>query len=384
MDTPSGFMVDERPPGPEPQGRQRKTNDNRLTALPFPYWRVAAMRALKPPTYIVDRLIPDGALALIFAPSGQYKTMTAIDLVLSLAHKRDFHGLALEPMPIVYVANEDAYGVARQRIVGWLDYYGHDGERVVVIPGDVLLSDPDTPARILATGTEAFPSERFGVVLDTWDKSIGGDPDKTSEVVPAVRRMEEMTKCGVCAFVLTLSHTPWNNPDRSKGSVAFWASQGARIKVERNEETGHGSLEVLHLKNGQANLRLEFEYETHEFGAEGERSTTLIPIRRMGVPEQRQPTKKPKRKLGANERIVLDCLSAALVDKGRDAPPAHDIPPGTRATTREEWAEVATRHLTKPEAWRRRQAFDRAVESLTADRFVRHAGEWFWLPRSHA
>ena len=373
-------------PGPDRKSPQSQRNggDKKFVAAAFPFWRVADMRALKPPTYIVDRLIPDNALTLIFAPSGHYKTMTAVDLVLSLAYKNDFHGLALEPMPIVYVANEDAYGVARQRIVGWLDYYGHDGERIVVIPGDVLLSDPDTPARILATGAVAFPGERFGVVLDTWDKSIGGDPDKTSEVVPAVRRMEEMTKGGVCAFVLTLSHTPWNNPDRSKGSVAFWASQASRIKAERNEETGYGTLEVLHMKNGQANLRLEFEYETHEFGTKGERSTTLIPIRRMGASEQRQPAKKPKRKLGANEKIVLDCLATALADKGQDAPLAHDIPPGTRAATLQDWAEVATRHLTQGTAWRRQEAFDRAVESLTADWFVRHAGEWFWLPRNHA
>ena len=37
-------------------------------------------------------------------------------------------------MPIVYVANEDAYGLARQRVVGWLDFHGYKGERVVVIP----------------------------------------------------------------------------------------------------------------------------------------------------------------------------------------------------------------------------------------------------------
>ena len=65
-------------------------------ASPFPFWRVADMRQLRPPTFIVDRLIPDNSLVLIFAPSGHYKTMTAVDLVLALAYRRDFHGLAVQ------------------------------------------------------------------------------------------------------------------------------------------------------------------------------------------------------------------------------------------------------------------------------------------------
>jgi AAA domain len=377
---PPGFQEDPPPNGGKPNGAEPSA----APVEPFPFWRLANMRALKAPSYIVDRIIPDRSRTLIIAPSGHYKTMTAVDLVLSIAFKADFHGLAVEPMPIIYVANEDAYGVARQRILGWLDYHRHQDERIIVIPGDVLLNDPGTPARILATGAAAFPGQRFGVVLDTWDKSIGGDPDKTAEVVPAVMRTEELTKSGVCAFVLTLAHSPWSNSDRSKGSVTFWASQESRIKVERNDETGSGTLDVLHIKNGQPGLHLEFDYEVHEFGTESERSSTLIPIRRMDASERRQPKPKPKRSLGSNEKVVLDCLATALVDHGQEAPHARDVPPGTRVVTRARWQEVATRYLTQAEKWRREQAFDRALESLAADRFIRHAGDWFWLPRKLA
>ena len=374
---PPGFTPDPPPPGAthKPNGRAAPG-----PVEPFAFWRVLDMRGLKPPAFVVDRIIPNGSRTLIIAPSGHYKTMTAVDLVMSIAYRTDFHGLAVESMPIIYIANEDAYGVARQRILGWLDYYGYQEERIVVIPGDVLLSDPDTPARILATGAAAFPGQRFGVVLDTWDKSLGGDPDKTAEVVPAVLRMEELTRGGTCAFVLTLAHTPWSNSDRSKGSVAFWASQEARIKVERNEQTGEGSLDVLHVKNGQPGLHLEFEYEMHEFGAENERASTLIPIRKMDAAERRETAAKGQRKLGPNEKVLLDALAAAIADRPDPTPARADIPAHVKGCTTHRWQEYAFRYLPQTEPKRKIEAFNRASARLVADRHVRHVEGFAWLP----
>jgi AAA domain len=352
------------------------------TIAPFPFWRVADMQALKAPRFVVDKIIPHGSRALIIAPSGHYKTMTAVDLVLSIGYRTDFHGLAVEPMPIIYVANEDAYGVARQRILGWLDYYGYHDERIVVIPGDVLLNNSETPAKLIATGEAAFPAEPFGVVLDTWDKSIGGDPDKTADVVPAVMATEALTKEGRCAFVLTLAHTPWSNADRSKGSVTFWASQEARIKVERNEVTGAGTLDVLHIKNGLPGLHLEFDYELHEFGPELERATTLIPRRRMDASERREAAgaENRARKLGPNEKMLLDALAAAIADGPDPTPASVEIPASTSGATTERWQAYAFRYLPQSEAKRKSEAFNRASTRLVADRMVRHVGGFAWLP----
>jgi AAA domain len=377
--------IEDDPPEAHPGKGKGHTNGHAAeaaTIAPYPFWRLADMRALKVPRFIVDKIIPDGSRTLIIAPSGHYKTMTAVDLVMSIAYRTDFHGLAVERMPIIYVANEDAYGVARQRILGWLDYYEERDERIVVIPGDVLLNDPDTPAKLFATGEAAFPAERFGVVLDTWDKSIGGDPDKTSEVVPAVMRTEELTKAGRCAFVLTLAHTPWSNSERSKGSVTFWASQEARIKVERNEVTGAGTLDVLHIKNGQPGLHLEFDYELHEFGPELERATTLIPRRRMEASERREGTaaESRARKLGPNEKVLLDALAAAIADGPDPTPLSLEVPASTPGATIERWQTYAFRYLPQSEAKRKAEAFNRASTRLVADRMVRHVGGFAWLP----
>ena len=192
-------------------------------------------------------------------------------------------------------------------------------ERIIVIPGDVSLTDPDVVSRLLVTAAAAFPGEKCGFVFDTWDKSLGADPDKTCEVLPAVERVDELIKDGA-PFVLTLSHSPWSNSERTKGSVSYWASQQARIKVERDEVTGHGKLDLVHQKNGPMGLHLEFEYVQHEFEVEGETSTCLVPQRIYDAPERTlQKARQPAGNTGtgSNQCILMTESTQADPPQGK-------------------------------------------------------------------
>jgi hypothetical protein len=353
------------------------------TAEPFPFWRVADIEALEPPEYIVEGLIPAQAQSVLFAPSGHYKTMTALDLVVCIAFDLPFHGLAVKTCPVIYVANEDAYSLARQRLLGLLDFRGLKGERerIAIIPGDVSLSDPAVVERLAATAEAAFPGENVGFVFDTWDKSIGGDPDRTAEVVPAVERLEQLIRRGA-RFVVTLSHSPWSNPERTKGSVAYWAAQGARIKAERDEETGKGTLYVIHMKNGPDGLRLEFEYQKHPFTVGGKTCETIIPHRLHDAPDRTPKASKHKsaKRLGKNQKIALDALKAAIVDHPDPTPAARDIPRHAQGVGMEKWRAAFDRYSPHVEPKHRATRFQEAVDALAAERFVRHVEGFSWVP----
>jgi hypothetical protein len=372
----TAFRFGEEPEtAPKPNGHADEE-----VAGPFPFWRIADMEALEPPEYIVERLIPARSQSVIFAPSGHYKTMTALDLVVCIAFDLSFHGLEVQSCPIIYVANEDAYSLARQRLLGLLDFRGVSGERIVVIPGDVSLSDPKVADRLIATAEAAFPGEGVGFVFDTWDKSIGGDPDRTAEVVPAVERLEQLISQG-SRFVITLSHSPWSAPERTKGSVAYWAAQAARIKTARDEESGKGTLELVHQKNGPGGLRLEFEFKPHVFTVVGQRCETIVPHRLLDAPEQ-APKSKPKagKPLGKNQKIALQCLHAAIVDSPDPAPLARDIPSNAKGVTMEKWRAAFDRYSPGIDQKHRATRFREATELLVADRVVRHVAGFVWVP----
>jgi hypothetical protein len=63
-------------------------------------------------------------------------------------------------------------------------------------------------------------------------------------------------------------------------------------------------------------------------------------------------------KLGNNEQMTLDALDAALADKAREIPAAHDVPRGMRGIPTEEWEESALRYLPQKPDWRKKQTFE--------------------------
>lgn len=242
---------------------------------PFSFWRIADMRLLEPPRFVAGGIVPYAAPSLFFAPSGAFKTTLSVDLVLSIAYRPDWHGEVIpEPFPVIYVANEDRYALARQRVVGWVDHYGIEDERVIVLCDDVLLHGVDVVDRLLTTARVAFPwAERCGFVFDTSDKSINGDPDKASDVLPAMRLQDNLAQ--ESAYVLSAAHTSWGNEDRVKGSVTSWNSYHMRGRITKDPSANIGNLKIIHMKNGPSGQEFDFEYTQHNFDG----ISTMIPSR---------------------------------------------------------------------------------------------------------
>jgi hypothetical protein len=96
-----------------------------------------------------------------------------------------------------------------------------------------------------------------------------------------------------------------------RGAVTFWANHETRIKAEKDEETGRGTLDVVHHKNARAGLKLEFEFEQFDFEHRNTPTDTLIPKRNYDYkpePKAKKSTAaKPWR--GSNQRIFFKQLS---------------------------------------------------------------------------
>ena len=99
---------------------------------------------------------------------------------------------------------------------GWHRYYGKPDGRVIVIHGNVKLDQPDDVQKILAAARDAFGDERPVFVIDTWDRSLNGDQNQTTDVNPALTGLDTLIAAG--AGTTTISHSPWGGKERTKGS----------------------------------------------------------------------------------------------------------------------------------------------------------------------
>ena len=235
------------------QAKANGADDRPKVPIRSLYWTLEDIAGLAPPEWIIEGLLPRRTKILIFGESGHYKTMHAVDQLCRVAHGMDCHGLAVPAsFPVVFLANEDAYGLAVQRVQGWHQYHGKPDGRVIIIPGNTCLDRQEDVERAVACARDAFGDTRPVFAIDTWDRSITGNPNSTEDVNPALTGLDTLLAAGEAT--VTISHSPWSDKNRTKGAVTFWANHDTRIKAEKDEVTGRGVLTVIHQKNARAGL----------------------------------------------------------------------------------------------------------------------------------
>src|SRR5262249_28589044 len=85
----------------------------------------------KPPAFLIEGIITQNGLSMLWGRSGSFKSFVALDMALCLASGMAWHGRPVKQGPVVYLAAEGARGLA-QRANVWIKTRGKD-----------LLTEPD-------------------------------------------------------------------------------------------------------------------------------------------------------------------------------------------------------------------------------------------------
>jgi hypothetical protein len=268
-------------------------------------WTLDDIWRLPAPTWMIEGFLQCNSKALIFGESGDYKTTHAVDAMCRVAHGLTYHGLAVVSVPVCFIANEDRYGLAVQRVGGWHAYHGRPSGRVIITTTDVKLDRPEHVEQVLAICRDAFGDQRPAFVIDTWDRSISGDPNSTQDINPALNGLDTLLAAG--ELTLTISHSPWSDKNRTKGAVSFWANHDTRILAERDKDNDRGTLKIIHQKNARADLELAFDFEEVKFDHQGTTTSTLIQVRDFDH-QSAERVKTGKKQLPAKQQLALKAL----------------------------------------------------------------------------
>jgi hypothetical protein len=85
---------------------------------PLRFLTIAEIKARPKPAWLIEPLIPQGALCVMYGPSGCGKTFLALEWALSIGSDVESLGHAVSPGPVIYVAAEGAAGLdQRKRLV---------------------------------------------------------------------------------------------------------------------------------------------------------------------------------------------------------------------------------------------------------------------------
>lgn len=199
----------------------------------------AELMSWEAPQWLVEGLVPEGALAFMAGPSGVGKSFLALDMALSVAYGQDFLDLPTIQGPTLYVAGEGARGL-RSRVAAWHEHHGVPQEpgRFSVMSTGAVLSDDELMDEMVRGVAER--GIRF-VILDTWSQLAGVENENdAAQAAMALRSAARLRDAVPGASVLIVHHL---NGEKTKlrGSTALYANADTVVSVSSEGDIGDGA-----------------------------------------------------------------------------------------------------------------------------------------------
>jgi len=272
----------------------------------FSFIRAAdAIRKQPDPQWMVKGLLEQQSTVSVMGPSGGGKTFFILDIGLSVAAGRDWHGQEVANSgPVLYVCGEGRGGIAR-RVDAWRRHHGIEMENTpfYISSGPAQMLDPVSLRDVEQATTEVQQVEGglALIVIDTLNRNFGpGDENSTADMTRFVAALDGLRDRFQCAIAV-VHHTGHNATERGRGSSALYAALDFEYRVARQGETVQ--VECTKSKDFEPLERMTFKAVAVEVGtdSDGEPVTSLV-FEQSDEP----PTKNTK--LSPQQRIALEAL----------------------------------------------------------------------------
>ena len=330
----------------------------------------AEMIALMEGEWLIQYVLALRAKNVLFGQSNSFKSFIATDMACSVATGRSYHGNSTNKCPVIYIANEGANAVGRKRIPAWMAAHEipqSERANIYLINTETILPNEISRNNLLiAIRSIVAPGEDFFLIIDVLRGTMTGSDSDYEAAAAWTAAAEILVKEG--ATILTVTHSPYSDDGRIRGSSHLWGSFEGRLHAEGDKERRTRVLKVDRFKDhdshGQWGFQLdEFEVEEHP----GESS--LVP-RLDGEVKAKAKASRGKRKLAPGQANVLEALRYALDEVGAIPPASNHIPANAKCVTLEQWRSYFDHRTTLDKEDSREKAFSRGSQKLQSANYV--------------
>lgn len=319
---------------------------------------------------------PARSKTVIFGQSDSFKSFIAVDIACSVATGREWHGHSVQKMPVVYIANEGAGAVGRKRIPAWMaahDIPRHERRDIYLVKAEAILPDEKSMASLVAGIRAIIPEgEDFGIIIDVLRGTMTGSENDDEAAHAWTKAAEFLIEGG--ATILTLTHSPYGDDGRMRGSSHLWGSFDTRLQVTGDKDNMSAVLKVNRHKDADSGGEWGFKLEEHSIDeAPGE--TSLVPRLDGEV-----KTKSPR--LSTAAKFAYETLIETMLDFGQIPPTSGQIPRNVKAVTLNQWGDkyasrtggdMGDKHSTE------RRAFFRAKSVLYEAKLIGISKPYVWV-----
>lgn len=272
-----------------------------------------ALENMPPPSWLIDEMIPDHGLAILYGDPGGGKSFIAIDMGLRLAFGLDWHGIKVKQTGVLYIAGEGARGIGK-RVKGWRKHHALEGADApfLLLPVAVQVLNADERTKLIHTinlAKERAGSEIGLVVIDTVSRALAGADENAQNEMSAFVDACAAVQRHIGGAVIGVHHSGKDKDKGMRGSTVLLGACDSSIRITKEEQLVTIKTEKQKDAEEAAPIYMKMQKVEWAQGLEKEQSTL--------VPEMiKQPPRKQEKTLNrAQVTEVFNEVDRAVADR---------------------------------------------------------------------
>jgi len=254
------------------QARAAKRNKvarlNRFKATTY-----ASILELPEPEFLLNGLIAEQSLTLLFGKRKSGKTFWSLSLGLAIACGIDHYGRKVEPGKVIHVVAEGNIRKLGHRVTAWImENSANPKERLKLeraiaanwrkLEVPVLINVSDQVSSFITANCDDGPYSL--IILDTLMRTFSGNMSEQSDMAKYVQGCD-LIREQLQAAVMVVHHPGHGDATRAAGSINLDAAVDGIFKFARDGKTPKRTFEVVELRDGDPDEfpKMTFELKTH-------------------------------------------------------------------------------------------------------------------------
>jgi hypothetical protein len=275
----------------------------------FQFLTVTDLKMMSPPEWLIDDVITNESLCVLYGAPGTGKSFIALDMALSIANGREWHDKPVKKGQVLYIAGEGHSGLGK-RVNAWQLHHSAPGDsNIHFLSEPVKFSDEQDIDRLIAS-TDAFDLNFDLVVVDTVARSLSGvDENSAADMGLFVEACDRLKRhCN--ASILAVHHAGKDQSRGMRGSSALLGAVDTSLCVTKDEKIVTIKME----KQKDAEQIKPLQFQMLEVALFGDSS---IVMKRIEGPAGGRTSIK----LSARQFAALQALRNLLIDRAEQKVP---------------------------------------------------------------
>jgi hypothetical protein len=323
--------------------------------------------------WLVEDLIPESALVLIFGESQAGKSFFLLNMLASIGAGAEFLGKQTSKGIVFYLAREGRDGLP-PRVKAWKLHHSVDTVEVMTVdPCDFdpfSQKDVEEFIRVAKEKAQQAGLPVKAVAFDTVHSFCGGRDENDAATFSRLTTCSGQIRDQLGAAVIWVHHPSKSQPNSPRGSNAFYGAADTVVQVvgKHNDR----SATVLKQRDGETGNSLTFDLEK----VPRSESCVVVPY---SAKADKAPRVKPRRQTGTEALMELLVKMAPSLNEYERLSKGNDTACGGVRYAEAKKAAFEQLYADVPTDEARRKQFERHLKSLADQGRISRERDWIFV-----